>query len=93
VLWDRKIDGGFPEVKELKRRVRDVIQPDRDLGHVDRDYGRQGKGGDGDVKARTEGGGEASGVKKGEGAGEAGGEAVKGKVCGVEGGEKCEDCQ
>ncbi|KAL7789903.1 Rdx family domain-containing protein [Trichoderma ceciliae] len=37
-LWDRKTDGGFPETKELKRRVRDVIDPARDLGHVDRDY-------------------------------------------------------
>ncbi|KAL5598841.1 hypothetical protein BROUX41_003831 [Berkeleyomyces rouxiae] len=36
VLWDRKVDGGFPETKELKRRVRDVIQPGRDLGHNDR---------------------------------------------------------
>ncbi|KAK3494639.1 Rdx family-domain-containing protein [Neurospora hispaniola] len=37
-IWDRKTDGGFPETKELKRRVRDVIQPERNLGHVDRDY-------------------------------------------------------
>ncbi|KAH0527913.1 hypothetical protein TsFJ059_002834 [Trichoderma semiorbis] len=37
-LWDRKTDGGFPETKELKRRVRDVINPSRDLGHVDRDH-------------------------------------------------------
>ncbi|KAI9905032.1 hypothetical protein N3K66_001561 [Trichothecium roseum] len=37
-LWDRKVDGGFPETKELKRRVRDVIEPGRDLGHVDRDH-------------------------------------------------------
>ncbi|KAK3692559.1 Rdx family-domain-containing protein [Podospora appendiculata] len=43
-LWDRKTDGGFPETKELKRRVRDVIQPGRDLGHVDRDYSGSGKG-------------------------------------------------
>ena len=35
-VWDRKQDGGFPEAKELKQRVRDVIDPDRDLGHVDR---------------------------------------------------------
>ncbi|KAL1890708.1 hypothetical protein Cpir12675_005266 [Ceratocystis pirilliformis] len=35
-LWDRAVDGGFPETKELKRRVRDVIQPGRDLGHNDR---------------------------------------------------------
>jgi len=34
-LWDRKKEGGFPETKELKRRVRDVIEPGRDLGHVD----------------------------------------------------------
>ncbi|KAI0902279.1 Rdx family-domain-containing protein [Annulohypoxylon nitens] len=39
VLWDRKLDGGFPETKELKRRVRDVIEPGRNLGHVDKDYG------------------------------------------------------
>ncbi|TLD12816.1 uncharacterized protein PgNI_04600 [Pyricularia grisea] len=39
-LWDRKVDGGFPETKELKRRVRDVIEPGRNLGHVDRDYKR-----------------------------------------------------
>jgi predicted Rdx family selenoprotein len=36
-LWDRRQDGGFPETKELKRRVRDVIEPGRNLGHVDRD--------------------------------------------------------
>ncbi|KAH9239025.1 hypothetical protein K456DRAFT_1803635, partial [Colletotrichum gloeosporioides 23] len=36
ILWDRKTEGGFPETKELKRRLRDVIEPDRDLGHVDR---------------------------------------------------------
>lgn len=43
VLWDRKVDGGFPETKELKRRVRDVIEPDRNLGHVDKDYGADKK--------------------------------------------------
>lgn len=37
-LWDRKVDGGFPETKELKRRLRDIIEPGRNLGHVDRDY-------------------------------------------------------
>ncbi|KAI0099664.1 hypothetical protein GGR51DRAFT_393843 [Nemania sp. FL0031] len=40
LLWDRKADGGFPEAKELKRRVRDVIEPGRNLGHVDRDYAK-----------------------------------------------------
>ncbi|KAF3769605.1 hypothetical protein M406DRAFT_58876 [Cryphonectria parasitica EP155] len=42
ILWDRKADGGFPETKELKRRVRDVIEPGRDLGHVDRHGGTKG---------------------------------------------------
>lgn len=41
ILWDRKTDGGFPETKELKRRVRDVIEPGRDLGHVDRNHAVQ----------------------------------------------------
>lgn len=32
-IWERKIDGGFPEAKVLKQRVRDLIDPTRDLGH------------------------------------------------------------
>ncbi|MEI2265558.1 SelT/SelW/SelH family protein [Erwinia sp. CGal63] len=36
LLWDRKADGGFPEVKELKQRVRNYCFPERDLGHLDR---------------------------------------------------------
>ncbi|KPN64797.1 selenoprotein W-related protein [Aliiroseovarius crassostreae] len=36
VIWERKRDGGFPEAKELKQRVRDHIDPERDLGHIDR---------------------------------------------------------
>jgi selenoprotein W-related protein len=36
VIWDRKADGSFPDVKQLKRRVRDHLDPDRDLGHLDR---------------------------------------------------------
>ena len=43
VLWDRKVDGGFPETKELKRRVRDAIEPGRNLGHVDRDHAKSGE--------------------------------------------------
>lgn len=35
VVWDRKRDGGFPEIKVLKQRVRDVVAPNRDLGHSD----------------------------------------------------------
>ena len=34
-IWDRKAEGGFPEAKILKQRVRNIIAPERDLGHVD----------------------------------------------------------
>ncbi|KAI9776922.1 MAG: hypothetical protein M1839_009164 [Geoglossum umbratile] len=52
-LWDRKAEGGFPEIKELKRRVRDCVDSGRDLGHVDRkkDTALGGK----DEKKDTEG--------------------------------------
>ena len=36
VLWDRKTEGGFPEIRELKQRVRDCIAPQRNLGHLDK---------------------------------------------------------
>ncbi|QFI36487.1 SelT/SelW/SelH family protein [Moritella marina ATCC 15381] len=36
LIWERKQDGGFPEAKILKQRVRDIIAPTRDLGHCDR---------------------------------------------------------
>ena len=35
-VWDRVEQGGFPDAKTLKRLVRDVVWPERDLGHVDR---------------------------------------------------------
>jgi selenoprotein W-related protein len=35
LVWSRERDGGFPEVKVLKQRVRDQIAPGRSLGHVD----------------------------------------------------------
>lgn len=41
VLWDRKSEGGFPETKELKNRVRNIIEPGRDLGHIDRSLKKQ----------------------------------------------------
>jgi selenoprotein W-related protein len=36
LVWDRKAEGGFGDVAELKRRVRDVIAPERELGHSER---------------------------------------------------------
>jgi selenoprotein W-related protein len=35
-LWERKRDGGFPDAKLLKQRVRDRLDPSRDMGHIDR---------------------------------------------------------
>lgn len=54
VIWDRKTDGGFPETKELKRRVRDLVEPGRRLGHVDRDYPEMRPGGEAAGKERGE---------------------------------------
>ncbi|HLF96834.1 MAG TPA: SelT/SelW/SelH family protein [Methylococcaceae bacterium] len=36
LVWSRKDQGRFPEITELKQRVRDRIAPDRNLGHSDR---------------------------------------------------------
>ncbi|PGH18618.1 hypothetical protein AJ79_00397 [Helicocarpus griseus UAMH5409] len=52
VLWDRKTEGGFPETKQLKSLVRNIIDPTRDLGHVDRALAKK--------QAKKEEGGEGS---------------------------------
>ncbi|PCJ61627.1 MAG: hypothetical protein COA65_01375 [Rhodospirillaceae bacterium] len=39
VLWDRKVEGLFPEIKELKQRLRDIVALGRDLGHIDKPHG------------------------------------------------------
>jgi predicted Rdx family selenoprotein len=36
VVWSRKVEGGFPEIKVLKQRVRDKVAPAKDLGHSDK---------------------------------------------------------
>ncbi|GAA5877171.1 hypothetical protein JCM16303_006189 [Sporobolomyces ruberrimus] len=36
LVWDRKIEGGFPEMKVLKQRIRNLIAPKQDLGHSDK---------------------------------------------------------
>ena len=35
VVWSRREQGRFPEMKELKQRVRDRVAPGMDLGHSD----------------------------------------------------------
>lgn len=39
VVWSRKAEGRFPELKELKQRIRDRIALGRDLGHSDKPVG------------------------------------------------------
>lgn len=34
-VWSRAVEGRFPELKELKQRLRDRLAPDRPLGHSD----------------------------------------------------------
>lgn len=34
-IFDRKKYGGFPEIKELKQMVRDIVNPGKNLGHTD----------------------------------------------------------
>lgn len=36
LLWSRKVEGHIPEINALKQRLRDRIDPARDLGHIDR---------------------------------------------------------
>ena len=35
-VWSRKAEGRFPDIKELKQRVRDRIAPEMPLGHSER---------------------------------------------------------
>ena len=35
LVWSRKEQGRFPDIKELKQIVRDRIAPEHDLGHSD----------------------------------------------------------
>jgi len=35
VIWSRKEQGRFPEMREIKQSVRDRIAPGRSLGHSD----------------------------------------------------------
>lgn len=36
LVWSRKAEGRFPEITELKQKVRDVISPEKELGHSDK---------------------------------------------------------
>jgi selenoprotein W-related protein len=36
IIFDRKREGRFPEIKELKQLVRDRVNPGKSLGHSDK---------------------------------------------------------
>lgn len=36
LVWSRKDEGRFPDIKELKQSVRDLVAPEKALGHSDK---------------------------------------------------------
>lgn len=36
IIFDRKEQGHFPEIKELKQGIRDIVNPEKSLGHSDK---------------------------------------------------------
>jgi len=36
LIFSRSSNSGFPDVKELKRMVRDQVAPEKNLGHIDK---------------------------------------------------------
>ena len=36
LIWCRERDKGFPDIKDLKQRIRDYVSPEKELGHIDR---------------------------------------------------------
>lgn len=35
-IFDKKVEGHFPEIKEIKQLIRDLIAPEKSLGHSDK---------------------------------------------------------
>ena len=35
IIWERSKKGGMPEIKKLKQKVRDLVAPEKKLGHID----------------------------------------------------------
>ncbi|KAK9457721.1 Rdx family-domain-containing protein [Dipodascopsis uninucleata] len=42
LIWDRKLNGSFPDSKDLKKLIRDQLFPERNLGHLDRKHSKSG---------------------------------------------------
>lgn len=43
VVWSRAVQSGFPEIKDLKQRLRDRIAPEKQLGHTERVHSPKGQ--------------------------------------------------
>ncbi|KAF2089277.1 hypothetical protein K490DRAFT_54903 [Saccharata proteae CBS 121410] len=86
LLWDRKAEGGFPETKVLKQRVRDHLEPSRDLGHSDK-HGKKGA-----VKPKESAAAEEQ-QQSSSNATEAPKEGVEASVKRNPDGSVCEDCR
>ncbi len=41
IIWNRSTESRFPESKELKQLVRDIIAPYKHLGHSDYDHNKK----------------------------------------------------
>ncbi|KAF2856889.1 hypothetical protein T440DRAFT_463111 [Plenodomus tracheiphilus IPT5] len=83
LLWDRKSEGGFPETKVLKQKVRDCIDPNRDLGHSDKGGKKKDAVKEKEVEVKSSAEGPKVEVE------EEGGKEVKRNADG----SVCEDCQ
>ncbi|RAH58311.1 hypothetical protein BO85DRAFT_448369 [Aspergillus piperis CBS 112811] len=82
ILWDRKTNGGFSEVKVLKSLVRNVVDPSRNLGHTDRALRAA------NVPVQSQEEGEMKVVGKSEEQGSTAATAATTKE-----GDRCEECQ
>lgn len=70
-VWDRETCGRFPEAKELKQAVRDLVEPGRLLGHSDDNIGEGGGESGGTDNAKSASGRSAFGrllnlIRRGE---------------------------
>jgi len=35
IIWNREKKNGMPGIKALKQKIRDIVAPEKDLGHID----------------------------------------------------------
>ncbi|KAK3058005.1 hypothetical protein LTR09_001082 [Extremus antarcticus] len=85
LIWDRKSEGGFPETKILKQRVRNHIEPKKNLGHSDTPASKAKANAKDDDLARTKP--EANEVNEQQSA-----PTQNASTSGTDNATECEDC-